>query len=271
MPTDDEWRQAMRDIREMTIIGDMASIKRRVYDLILDGPKAPEGSEADASPPRSSTDCDDAFLIVKRGLYFRPNCQGYTGIRDEAGRYSHAAAQSHAEHGECTIVLASEAPEFMPLAYNDLVIKHLTKQRDEALAALNAVAATRPEPVAWTNEAQLEYLRDKNWSEIPMAMWSKPGGAVDIPLYRDVAQRWELPKSLPLEGFAAPQPASVAQAVPDREGAAAAAEAICDYTDNNLTMMDACDMDTSKAAELHEAAKRLRDMLAPSVPSTEGK
>lgn len=248
MPTDDEWRQAMRDIREMTIIGDMASIKRRVYDLILDGPKAPEGSEADASPPRSSTDCDDAFLIVKRGLYFRPNCQGYTGIRDEAGRYSHAAAQSHAEHGECTIVLASEAPEFMPLAYNDLVIKHLTKQRDEALAALNAVAATRPEPVAWTNEAQLEYLRDKNWSEIPMAMWSKPSGAVDIPLYRDVAQ-----------------------AVPDREGAAAAAEAICDYTDNNLTMMDACDMDTSKAAELHEAAKRLRDMLAPSVPSTEGK
>jgi hypothetical protein len=55
----------------------------------------------------------------------------------------------------------------------------------------------------------------------------------------------------------------------DRKGAAAAAEAICDYTDNNLTMMDACDMDTSKAKELFEAAKRLRDMLASPVISTQ--
>lgn len=42
----------------------------------------------------------------------------------------------------------------------------------------------REEPVAWTNEAQLEYLRDRNWSEVPMAMWAKPIGAADIPLYR---------------------------------------------------------------------------------------
>lgn len=45
------------------------------------------------------------------------------------------------------------------------------------------------EPVAWTNEAQLEYLKDKNWSEIPMAMWAKPSGGRDVPLYRGHAQR----------------------------------------------------------------------------------
>ena len=51
-----------------------------------------------------------------------------------------------------------------------------------ALAAQSA--APVGEQVAWTNEAQLGYLRDKNLSEIPMAMWAKPIGAADIPLYR---------------------------------------------------------------------------------------
>ena len=28
------------------------------------------------------------FLIEKRGLYYRPNARGYTGLKREAGRYS---------------------------------------------------------------------------------------------------------------------------------------------------------------------------------------
>jgi hypothetical protein len=56
----------------------------------------------------------------------------------------------------------------MPVAYNDLVIKHLTKQRDEARAAL-----------------------------------AQSGAA---------AQAWQLPKSLPLEGFASqPSPAATVE------------------------------------------------------------
>ena len=59
------------------------------------------------------------------------------------------------------------------------------KAKNACLAALAAQsAAPVGEPVAWTNEAQLGYLRDRNWSEVPMAMWSKPIGAADIPLYR---------------------------------------------------------------------------------------
>lgn len=61
----------------------------------------------------------------------------------------------------------------------------------------------------------------------------------------------------------------VAQQRLDRDSAAAAAQAVFDYTDNNLTMMDACDMDTSKAQDIFDAAKRLRDLLAPSLPSTD--
>ncbi len=31
---------------------------------------------------------DEKFIIEKRGLYYRPNARGYTGLKSEAGRYS---------------------------------------------------------------------------------------------------------------------------------------------------------------------------------------
>lgn len=34
------------------------------------------------------TDAPEKFLIEKRGLYYRPNARGYTGLKSEAGRYS---------------------------------------------------------------------------------------------------------------------------------------------------------------------------------------
>lgn len=46
------------------------------------------------------------------------------------------------------------------------------------------------EPVAWTNEYQFSYL--KHYAETPMAMWGKPNGAADIPLYRAPPHRLSL-------------------------------------------------------------------------------
>ncbi len=94
-------------------------------------------TEQSASPGNA-----DAFLIVKRGLFYRPKGQGYTGIRDEAGRYSEESARFHAKRSECTIIRADEAPEFMPAAHNDLVIKHLIKQRDHWKAAADNFGLT---------------------------------------------------------------------------------------------------------------------------------
>lgn len=68
----------------------------------------------------------DEWLIVKRDLYWAPDGMGYTGIRDEAGRYTHEAALSHMTDG-VSIVHISEAPEFRKAAYKDLVTKHLQK------------------------------------------------------------------------------------------------------------------------------------------------
>lgn len=73
----------------------------------------------------------DVWLLIKRDLYERPNHQGYTGIRDEAGRYSFDDAVKHAKHhGLDHAVRLSEATEFRAAAFHDLVIAHLTKQRD---------------------------------------------------------------------------------------------------------------------------------------------
>lgn len=99
----------------------------------------------------------DDWLIIKRGLFWRPNGCGYTGIRDEAGRYSHAYASARAESGVCTIMRAAEAPEFLPVAHNDLVIKHLTGQRDSLVKALADIIEVEKEfrdtmPCGWDGD-----------------------------------------------------------------------------------------------------------------------
>ena len=82
----------------------------------------------------------DAWVIIKRGLFFMPACQGYTGIRDHAGRYTREFAETYNDSSQCSIVRLVEAPEFMP-AFNDLVIKHLIQQRDYARAEIEASRA----------------------------------------------------------------------------------------------------------------------------------
>lgn len=75
------------------------------------------------------------WLLLKRGLFYRPGNCGYTGIRNEAGRYSRKAADEHAAAGG-RVMREADAPEFLPAAFDDLVIKHLTVQRDALVKAL---------------------------------------------------------------------------------------------------------------------------------------
>ena len=93
------------------------------------------------------TDTGEHYLIIKRGLYYRPNSQGYTGIRDQAGRYSLEFAKNLfvSSNGECRWVHEDQAVEFTASAWDDLVIKHLLDQRDALraeVASLRAAGAT---------------------------------------------------------------------------------------------------------------------------------
>jgi hypothetical protein len=103
----------------------------------------------------------DAWLIVKRDLYYRPDAAGYTGIRDEAGRYSYDEAQRHVtgpvKNGNpVTIVKLSEAPEFTRACYSDYARDHLLKTRPASLQQARVQAIDDAIQVVHARIAELE-------------------------------------------------------------------------------------------------------------------
>ena len=88
-------------------------------------------------------DRDDVFLIMKRDLYYRPNAQGYTGIKEHAGRYTleQVAAMfpnMDSPHQDGTeFIRECDAPEYTKACYHDLKEAHQA-QRLTTLAAENA-------------------------------------------------------------------------------------------------------------------------------------
>lgn len=51
----------------------------------------------------------EKFLLIKRGLYWRPDAQGYTGVKSEAGRYSCEEAVARCQRGCGAVTMISEA------------------------------------------------------------------------------------------------------------------------------------------------------------------
>lgn len=88
---------------------------------------------------------DEAWLVVKRGLYYRPEDCGYTGIRDEAGRYTLEEAKAR----ECspkngvavTIVKFSEAPLFSKACWSELALAYTQRKLVEAEATIERLRA----------------------------------------------------------------------------------------------------------------------------------
>jgi|GEM_PF-3859138 len=93
-----------------------------------------------------------AFLIVKRDLYYKPNARGYTGIKDNAGRYTLdevAALFPNRDSGQqdgISFIPEDEAPDYSPACFHDVKADHLEgKVRD--LTAKLAVATAQPEMI----------------------------------------------------------------------------------------------------------------------------
>lgn len=80
----------------------------------------------------------EAWLIVKHDLYYRPDRCGYTGIRDHAGRYSQADAEAEAGHEGITAIRLADAPEFSKSCHHDLALKHVIEHRAVLLKMLVA-------------------------------------------------------------------------------------------------------------------------------------
>ena len=74
------------------------------------------------------------YLIEKRGLYYGPNSQGYTGIKERAGRYAldEVAAcffnmDSPNQNG-LSYCREEDAPEYSPSCFWDTKIMHMNEK-----------------------------------------------------------------------------------------------------------------------------------------------
>lgn len=87
----------------------------------------------------SSDKMPEEWLLIKSGLYYRPNCRGYTGVLDEAGLYTKEFVEKYISNmGEVTTKHVSDALEFMPDTFNDTINNH-TKDYKKRIAELERV------------------------------------------------------------------------------------------------------------------------------------
>jgi hypothetical protein len=74
------------------------------------------------------------YLLVKRGLYYRPARSGYTGIKAQAGRYFESDASP-----DCgvTAIHEASAPQFSDACYPDVAYAHLNATIEALCEVLN--------------------------------------------------------------------------------------------------------------------------------------
>jgi hypothetical protein len=102
------------------------------------------------------------FVLVKRGLYYAPNNQGYTGILARAGRY----LESDADRKSGVIAVhENDAPMFSEACWNDVKAKYLLGEiadRDKRLALHDTTLAAMRERVVQL-EAALIRIAEVDW------------------------------------------------------------------------------------------------------------
>jgi hypothetical protein len=119
----------------------------------------------------------EGWLLIKRGLYWMPNAQGYTGLKRRAGRYSLDDARSWTGHqSEITMVHESSVPDFSDNCYPDIKADELAKRESAEITALRervrALEAAQKTAVSvLVSSAQIldvvkqEWLQSNSWSE----------------------------------------------------------------------------------------------------------
>lgn len=113
------------------------------------------------------------YLILKRGLYYRPDGAGYTGLKSEAGRFAlHLTMTGDTisqwpDMDPAHFILEADAPDFAPGYQPEDRLCDLTIERDRLAAELSEVKRQRQS--AWealaTQEEEIARLQAevKQW------------------------------------------------------------------------------------------------------------
>ena len=107
-------------------------------------PPAEAGEESYAS---------NRYLIIKRGLYYKPNSSGYTGIKDYAGRYplpDGALKFPNRNIGGLLYIHEEDAPEYSEACFYDVKLEHQLKKN---IALVDAYRSVLLDIVAKTRKA----------------------------------------------------------------------------------------------------------------------
>lgn len=95
-------------------------------------------------------------VLIKRGLYYRPNGNGYTGLKSEAGLYHASYALGFAG---VEAVPFADAPVFAPACWEETKIAYF----EAALTTARAEAEALREALAF-------YAQRRNWRAAGMYM-----------------------------------------------------------------------------------------------------
>ena len=79
---------------------------------------------------------EELYVLMKRGLYYRPDSLGYTGIRDHAGRYTRDEITNLVDG--VTALKLDEAPEYSPNCFSDVKADHIAAKMESLLSLLTA-------------------------------------------------------------------------------------------------------------------------------------
>ena len=126
-------------------------------------------------------------VLIKRGLYYRPNGNGYTGLKREAGLYDPSYALGF--DGVDAVPFA-DAPDFAPACWEETKLAHLNEQITTARAEAEALRAEVErlrealDAAHYFIDASEQELCDDNWSRgealdyartLRQALASEPG------------------------------------------------------------------------------------------------
>jgi len=85
----------------------------------------------------------ELYVLIKRGLYWRPDAAGYTGLLREAGLYTREDWESRGyPNSEVSVMLYDRADQFSPSCCRDVQMKELGRKEALNSSASNSASAS---------------------------------------------------------------------------------------------------------------------------------